>query len=55
MHYKLCIGYKKLGMNDLADDAGRVYEENYPDGSPIAEYRETTFMGKMWNFFGFDQ
>ncbi len=47
--------YKKLGMNDLADDAGRVYEENYPDGFPIAEYRETTFMGKMWNFFGFDQ
>jgi outer membrane protein assembly factor BamD len=46
--------YKKLGMNDLADDASRVYKENYPDGPPVEEYREKTFMNKIWNFFGFD-
>lgn len=46
--------YKKLGMNDLADDASRVYQENYPDGPPVEEYREKTFMNKIWNFFGFD-
>lgn len=47
--------YKKLGMNDLSDDAGRVYQENYPDGLPVAEYKETTFLDKIWGVFGFDQ
>ncbi|MFK5947985.1 MAG: outer membrane protein assembly factor BamD [Methylococcales bacterium] len=47
--------YSKLGMHVLAADAKRVYEENYPDGPPVAEYQNTTAIQKLWNFFGFDQ
>ncbi len=47
--------YTKLGLIDLADDANRVYEENFPDGPPVAEYRETTVMHQIWGFFGLDQ
>jgi len=47
--------YTHLGLDDLAADAKRVYEQNYPDGPPIAEYKETTFVHQMWAFFGLDQ
>ncbi len=32
--------YTKLGMNELANDALRIYELNYPKGPPIAEHNE---------------
>ena len=47
--------YAKLELTDLSADAERVYQQNFPNGAPIAEYQETTFVHKMWNFFGFDQ
>jgi outer membrane protein assembly factor BamD len=47
--------YAKLGLDDLSADAKRVYEHNYPDGPPVAEYRETTFIHQLWSLFGFDQ
>jgi len=47
--------YTKLGLDDLAADAKRVYDQNYPDGPPIAEYRESTFVHQLWGFFGLDQ
>jgi outer membrane protein assembly factor BamD len=47
--------YAKLGLDDLGADAKRVYEHNYPDGPPVAEYRETTFIHQLWSLFGFDQ
>ncbi len=47
--------YSKLGLQVLAADAKRVYEENYPDGPPVAEHQNTTAIQKLWNFFGFDQ
>ncbi len=47
--------YTKLGMNVLAADAKRVYEQNYPDGPPVEEYQETTSIHELWNFFGLDQ
>lgn len=47
--------YTKLELDDLASDAERVYQENYPDGSPVLEYQETTFIHQIWGFFGFDQ
>lgn len=47
--------YTKLGLDDLAADAKRVYEQNYPDGPPVAEYKETTFVHQIWDTIGFDQ
>lgn len=47
--------YTKLGLDDLATDAKRVYDENYPDGPPVLEYQETTFVHQLWNFFGLDE
>ena len=47
--------YTKLGLDDLAADASRVYEQNYPDGPPVPEYRESTFIHQVWSFIGFDQ
>ncbi len=47
--------YVKLGLDDLAADAKRVYDTNYPDGPPVAEYRDSTFIQQLWNFFGLDQ
>jgi len=47
--------YTKLGLDDLAADAKRVYDQNYPDGPPVAEYREGTFVHQLWDYFGLDQ
>jgi len=47
--------YSKMGMQVLAADAKRVYEQNYPDGPPVAEYTGTTFLHQTWSLFGFDQ
>ncbi len=47
--------YSNLGLNDLAADAKRVYDQNYPDGPPIPEHSETRFVNQLWNFFGLDQ
>ena len=47
--------YIKLGLDDLAADAKRVYDQNYPDGPPVAEHGESTVANKIWNFFGLDQ
>ena len=47
--------YTKLGLDDLAGDAKRIYDENYPDGPPVKEYQETTFVHQLWNFFGLDE
>ncbi len=47
--------YTQLGLNDLAADAKRVYDQNFPDGPPVAEYQESTFVHQLWDFFGLDQ
>ncbi len=47
--------YTNLGMHILAEDARRVYEQNYPDGPPVAEYKGTTFLYQVWSLFGFDE
>ena len=47
--------YTKLGMTELASDARRVYQENFPNGAPLPEFDDTTFSHKVWNFIGFDQ
>ena len=49
--------YKKLGLNDLASDAARVYAQNYPDGPPPAVERtdKSGILTAIWDFIGFDR
>jgi outer membrane protein assembly factor BamD len=48
--------YRKLGMNDLADDAARVYALNYGKGVPAAAQGlvEPTAMQRIWDFVGLE-
>ncbi len=48
-------GYLKLGMTDLAADAERVFNLNYPNGIPVADYKEKTFMEDTWEAIGMDK
>ncbi len=47
--------YRKLGMDDLAADAERVFKLNYPNGIPVADYKEQTVMEKAWDAIGMDK
>ena len=50
--------YRKLDMNDLADDAARVYALNYSQEGkelPKANPHELSPAEKVWDFIGFDR
>jgi outer membrane protein assembly factor BamD len=49
--------YRKLEMNDLADDAARVYALNYANGvpGPAKELVESTAMERLWHFIGLEK
>jgi outer membrane protein assembly factor BamD len=47
--------YLKLGLNDLAADSRRVYEQNYPKGAPIDINAKETFAEDVWDFIGLDK
>ena len=47
--------YTKLNMLDLARDATRVYELNYPSGPPVAEDVNSTTSHKIWDFIGLEK
>jgi len=47
--------YLKLGLNDLAADSHRVYEQNYPNGAPVDIKANATFIEDVWDFIGLDQ
>jgi len=47
--------YTQLGLEDLAADSKRVYEQNYPDGAPVLKYREENFVQQLWDYIGLDQ
>ncbi|MEN8261779.1 MAG: outer membrane protein assembly factor BamD [Pseudomonadota bacterium] len=47
--------YDKLGLEDLAEDAKRVYALNYPNGAPPAEKEDATIARKIWNFMELDR
>ncbi len=50
--------YKKMGMDDLAADAARVFEMNYADGIPnsnISEVRDASVAEDVWDFLGLDE
>lgn len=49
------VAYTKLGLHDLAADATRVYQENFPDGPPVPEYHQAAFVYKIWDYIGFDR
>jgi outer membrane protein assembly factor BamD len=49
--------YRKMGMNDLADDAARVYALNYGEGrnQTISQIQELSPAERVWDFLGFDR
>ncbi|ORU91669.1 MAG: competence protein ComL [Cycloclasticus sp. symbiont of Bathymodiolus heckerae] len=51
--------YQKIGMNDLAADAQRVYDLNYPNGLPPINnpkfVHEQTTSEKIWEYLELDQ
>jgi len=47
-------GYHKLGMEDLAADAERVYKLNYPNGAPTGDYKDEGVIQKVWDTMGLD-
>jgi outer membrane protein assembly factor BamD len=48
--------YRKLDLNELADDAARVYELNYAGNTTAAsQLQELSPAEKVWDFLGFDR
>ena len=47
--------YPPLGMTDLANDAKRVYDQNYPNGAPVTENSGATMSHQVWDFVGLDK
>lgn len=47
--------YTQLDMKDLANDVTRVYEQNYPDGPPVPEQKNSTFSHRVWDFIGLEK
>jgi len=47
--------YDKLQLADLAADAKRVYEQNYPDGPPPLDQQNPTPIERIWNITGLDE
>ena len=47
--------YDILGLDELANDAARVYAQNYPEGPPVPEYEKKTVASKIWHFIGLEQ
>jgi outer membrane protein assembly factor BamD len=47
--------YRQLGMDELAADAERVFKLNYPNGIPVADYKEKTMIEETWDAIGMDK
>jgi outer membrane protein assembly factor BamD len=47
--------YTQLGLKELANDAGRVYQQNYPSGPPVAEQQNATLSHRFWDFIALDK
>ena len=47
--------YGQLEMPNLAKDAERVYELNYPNGPPVPEFQNSTFAHRVWDFIGLEK
>jgi len=46
--------YEHLGIDDLAKDAERVYQKNYPNGPPPV-YQNTGIIHTIWDFIGLEK
>ncbi|PCI18438.1 MAG: outer membrane protein assembly factor BamD [Piscirickettsiaceae bacterium] len=55
----LTKSYQEIGMHDLASDAQKIYNLNYPNGLPPLDHpsfsRELTTSEKIWNFLELDE
>lgn len=47
--------YTRLERPELANDAARVYQMNYPNGPPVPEVQNTTFAHRLWDFIGLEK
>jgi len=47
--------YTELGMKEFAGDAKRVYQQNYPDGPPVPEHKNSTVSHRVWDFIGLEE
>ncbi|MCX7077476.1 MAG: outer membrane protein assembly factor BamD [Methylococcales bacterium] len=47
--------YTQLNMPQLAKDAKRVYEQNYPNGAPEIDSTNVTISHQIWDFIGLDK
>ncbi len=47
--------YTNLGLTDLAQDTKRVYDLNFPNGTPVQSEGLVTFSHRVWDFIGFDK
>jgi outer membrane protein assembly factor BamD len=48
--------YSKLNLTDLATDAERVYQQNFPDGPPVADSPEDKlFIEEIWDITGLEE
>lgn len=47
--------YTQLNMSQLAKDAKRVYDQNYPNGAPAIDSSNITISHEIWDFVGLDK
>ncbi|MDD5580344.1 MAG: outer membrane protein assembly factor BamD [Methylobacter sp.] len=47
--------YTKLDLPDLAKDVSKVYEQNYPNGPPVLEHKNSTVSHQVWDFIGLEK
>ncbi|HCT99257.1 MAG TPA: outer membrane protein assembly factor BamD [Methylococcaceae bacterium] len=47
--------YTQLNLPQLARDAKRVYDQNYPTGAPAMDSSHVTISHEIWDFIGLDK
>ncbi|KAF3977757.1 MAG: outer membrane protein assembly factor BamD [Methylococcales symbiont of Iophon sp. n. MRB-2018] len=47
--------YTELGLHDLAEDVGKVYQENFPNGPPVLEHRKASVVNQIWDYIGLEK
>jgi len=47
--------YAKLDLDKLTTDTKRIYKINYPDGPPVVEHKDASFVHWLWDSIGLDQ
>jgi outer membrane protein assembly factor BamD len=47
--------YAKLEMTEQAKDVARIYEQNFPNGPPVPEHKNSTVSHQIWDFIGLEK